>query len=85
MLLAELEQTRLAHAKAGATQNSLSTNLAKLEEECAGLHATVDTLRQENARAMAAREAERKKFQDYRVHHRKKLRELWVNLEKAVN
>jgi hypothetical protein len=85
MLLAELEKTRLALAEAETAQNSLSVNHGKLEEECMGLHTVVDTLGHEMARIVAAHEAERKKFQDYRVHHCKKLCELRVNLEKAVN
>jgi hypothetical protein len=34
---------------------------------------------------MVACEAERKKFQDYHIHHCKRLRELWINLENVVN
>jgi chromosome segregation ATPase len=85
MLLAELEKTRLALAEAETAQNSLSVNHGKLEEECMGLRTVVDTLGHEMARIVAAHEAEHKKFQDYRVHHCKKLCELRVNLEKAVN
>jgi hypothetical protein len=88
-LLADLKQTRLAHAEVDAARNSLSVNHGKLEEECAGFRTTVDALEQEKAKAVAARKAEittmRKKIQDYRVHHRKKFHELRVNLEKAVN
>jgi hypothetical protein len=84
-LLAELEQSRLAHAEAETARNSMSMNHGKFEEECAGLHADVETLEQEKAGAVAAHDAEHKKFQDYRVHHHKKLRKLHVNLERAVN
>jgi hypothetical protein len=61
-LLAELEQTRLALAEADAIRNSLSVNHEKLEEECVGLCAAIETLGQEKAKAVATREAERKKF-----------------------
>jgi hypothetical protein len=84
-LLAELEQTRLSLAEADAGRNSLSVNHGKLEEEYAGLCTAVETLGQEKPLAVAAREAEHKKFQDYRIHHCKRLCELWVYLEKAVN
>jgi hypothetical protein len=84
-LLAELEQTHLALAEAKATRNSLSVNHGKMEEECAGSHVAVDTLGREKVGAVAAHEAEHKKFQDYHIHHHKKLRELRVHLEKAVN
>jgi hypothetical protein len=57
-LLAELEQTRLAHVEVEATQNSLLVDYGKLEEECAGLHAAIDMLRQEKAEAVAAHKAE---------------------------
>jgi hypothetical protein len=88
-LVAELEQTHLVLAEAEAGQNSLSMELGKLEEECAGLRAAVDTLGQQKVKAVADHQAEntttQKKFQDYRVHRHKKLPDLRVNLEKAVN
>jgi hypothetical protein len=88
-LLVELEQTRLALAEANAARKTLFMEHGKLEEECACLCVAIDTPRQEKADAMAARKAEittvRNKFQDYRLHHRKKLRELRVNLENAMN
>jgi hypothetical protein len=88
-LLAELEQACLALTEADATQSSLSVSHGKLEGECSGLHAAVDALRQEKAKPAIDHEAEvaatHKKFQDYRVGHRKRLRELHVNLKKAVN
>jgi hypothetical protein len=84
-LLAELGQTHMAFAKADTTQNSLSLTWGKLEEECVGLRAVVESLGQEKAGAKAAHEAKRKRFQDYRIHHRKKLRELRINLEKVMN
>jgi hypothetical protein len=55
-------------------------NHGKLEEECVGIHATIDALEREKAEAVAARKAEvttmHKKIQDYRVCHRKKFHEL---------
>jgi hypothetical protein len=88
-LLAELPQTHLALTEAKAARNSLFVNYGKMEWECAGLHAAVDSLRQEKTEAVAAHEAEittvHKTFQDYRVRHHKKLCEFWVNLEKEVN
>jgi hypothetical protein len=84
-LLVELEQAHAALAVADATQNSLSLTQGKLDEECAGLHTVVESLGQEKARAEAAREAECKGFHDYCIHHRKKLREVQINLEKEMN
>jgi hypothetical protein len=88
-LLAELKQTRPALAKAEAGRNSLSVKHGKLEKECASLRAAIDTLGQEKAKATTDHEAalvtEHKKFRDYHIDHHKKLRELQVNLEKAVN
>jgi hypothetical protein len=53
------------------------------------LCAVVDTLKQEKAQVATYREvdiaAEQKKFRDYRIGHRRKLREIHVNLERAVN
>jgi hypothetical protein len=84
-LLVELEQAHTALAVADATRNSLSLTQGKLDEECAELHAVVESLGQEKARAEAAREAECKGFHDYCIHHRKKLREVQINLEKEMN
>jgi hypothetical protein len=84
-LLAELQQTRVALAEADATPASLPLTHGKLEGECAGLRVDVETLGHEKAGAEAASEAERKRFQDYHIHHCKKLRELWINLAKVVN
>jgi hypothetical protein len=61
-LLAKLKQSHLAYAEANATRNSLLANHGKLEEECAGLRAAIETLRQEKAGDVAAHEAEHKKF-----------------------
>jgi hypothetical protein len=60
-LLAEVELTRLAIVEAYATWNSLSLTHGKLEEECAGLRAVVETLGQEKVRAEVACEVERKR------------------------
>jgi hypothetical protein len=60
----------------------------ELEKECAGLHATVDTLKQEEAQIKTDCELKlrrSKKNQDYCIGHRKRLHELHANLEKAVN
>jgi hypothetical protein len=40
----ELEQTRLALIEADAARNALSVNHVKLDEDCAGLHAAINTL-----------------------------------------
>jgi chromosome segregation ATPase len=53
-LLAELEQTRRALAEAKTAWNSLAVSRGKLEEECIVLHATVEALGQDKARAVAA-------------------------------
>jgi hypothetical protein len=49
----------------------------------------VDALKQEKAKALANREAdlagEEKKFRDYRVSHRRKLHDLRIELEGAMN
>jgi hypothetical protein len=84
-LLAELEQIRVACAEADAAQSSLSLTHGKLEEECTGLHAVVETLGQGKTEVETAHEAESKRFQDYRIHHRKKLCELQMNLESVMN
>jgi hypothetical protein len=87
--LAELEQSHLALAEVEAGRISLSVEHGKLEEECAGLRAAVDTLGQEKAKVVADHQAEittaQKKFQGYCARHHKKLPELWVNMEKVVN
>jgi hypothetical protein len=60
----------------------------ELEKECAGLHAAVDTLKQEEAQIKTDCELKlrrSKKNQDYCIGHRKRLHELHANLEKAVN
>jgi hypothetical protein len=56
-LLAQLEQTHLALAEAGAARNSLSLSHRKLEE-CVGLCAAVDTLKQEKAQITTDHEAD---------------------------
>jgi hypothetical protein len=88
-LLAELEQVHLALNEAIAAQNSLFVSYEKLEEECIGLHAAVDTLEQEKAKTATDHEAEvaatHKKNRDYRIGHRKRLREPHMNLEKVMN
>jgi hypothetical protein len=88
-LLAGLEQSRLALVKAKTLQNSFSVDYGKLEEEYVGLCATVDTLGQKKAKVVAAYKTEvatiRAKFQEYCVHHRKKLHEFQTNLEGAMN
>jgi hypothetical protein len=76
----EVEQARLRTAEAEERQNSLRPGYRKLEDECEGHRATAETLKQEKVKAEVAHEAEattiRTKFQDYRVHHCKKLRGL---------
>jgi hypothetical protein len=63
--------------------------VVKLEEDCAGLHTTVNTLNQEKAQVTTDHQAEivseQKIFRDYHIGHRKRLRELHVNLENVVN
>jgi hypothetical protein len=84
-LLAELEQIRAACAEADAAQSSLSLAYGKLEEECTGRHTVVEMLGQGKTEVETAHEAESKRFQDYCIHHRKKLCELQMNLESVMN
>jgi chromosome segregation ATPase len=88
-LRAELEHARLKIAEVEERQDSLCTGYQKLENECERLHNATETLKQENIKAEKTRDAEvatiHAKFQDYRVAHRRKLRDLRFNLEKAVN
>jgi hypothetical protein len=60
-----------------------------LEHECGSLRDAAETLQRQKAEAEKTHEVEvatvRTKFQDYRMHHRQKLRNLHFNLEKAVN
>jgi hypothetical protein len=83
------EQAHQVLAEADAAQSSLSADREKLERECAGLHMAVDTLKEEKIQVLTDREAaiavEQKKFWDYCIGHRKRLRELCVALEGALN
>jgi hypothetical protein len=75
--------------KAKTLQNSFFVDYGKLEEEYVGLRATVDTLGQKKAKVVAAYKTEvatiHTKFQEYCVHHRKKLHEFQTNLVGAMN
>jgi hypothetical protein len=61
-LLAELKQIRAASTEADAARSSLSLTHGKLEEECTGLHAVVEMLRQGKTEVETAHEAESKRF-----------------------
>jgi hypothetical protein len=88
-LWTELKGARQALVEPNATQSLLSVSWEELEPECAGLHAAVDGLTQEKAQIMTYREAdvaaEQKKFWDYCLGSRRKLHDLLVILEGAVN
>jgi hypothetical protein len=88
-LRAELEQAWLKIAEVEERQDSLCSDYQKLENECESLHNAAETLKRQKAEAEKTGEAEvatiHTRFQDYRVHHRKKLHDLRFNLEKAVN
>jgi hypothetical protein len=60
-----------------------------MERECLKLHSEVDVLKQEKAQALTDCEtnlvAEEKMFRDYHVSHHRKLHDLRVELEGAVN
>jgi hypothetical protein len=88
-LHSELEQGRRALVEAESVWDSLSVGWTVMEQECVKLRAGMDALNQEKAKIMADRETklatEEKKFQDYRVRHRKKLHDLRVVLERAMN
>jgi seryl-tRNA synthetase len=88
-LRSELEQAHQASAEADAARSSLCASRDELERECVRLCTGVDALKQEKAKIMTDREAdvalEQKKFWDYRLSHRRKLHDLHVELDKAVN
>jgi hypothetical protein len=71
-LLVKVEQARLALAKAEVARDTLYVNHGKLDVA-------------QDALYVAACEGVHKNFQYYHVRHRKKLHELWVNMEKAMN
>jgi hypothetical protein len=87
-LRVEVKQTHLKIAEAEEHQNSLHSGYSRLEDEGEGLRNATETLNREKVEAEVAHEVEvtgiHTKFQDYRVHHLKKLRGLRLNLEKAV-
>jgi hypothetical protein len=60
-----------------------------VEQECTKLRTDMDTLKQEKAKVVADREAdlagEQKSFRDYSVGHNRKLHDLHVELEGAMN
>jgi hypothetical protein len=88
-LSAGLEQAHLKIVEAEECQSSLRLGYTKLEDECESLCTVPETVKLEKVEAEMARDAEvttiRTKFQDYRVHHRNKLHDLWFSLEKAVS
>jgi chromosome segregation ATPase len=88
-LRAKLEQARSKITEADECHKFLSFGYVKLQDEVDGLHEAVETLKQEIAKAETNREAEVTticmKFQDYCLRHRRKLRDVWFHLEKAVN
>jgi hypothetical protein len=88
-LRTELEQAGLKIVETKACENSLRSSYTRLEDECEILHDAAEALKWEKAEAETARKTEVAavctKFQEYCVHHRKKLRDLRFHLEKAVN
>jgi hypothetical protein len=60
-----------------------------VEQECTKLRTDMDTLKQEKAKVVADREAdlagEQKSFRDCSVGHNRKLHDLHVELEGAMN
>jgi predicted nuclease with TOPRIM domain len=88
-LRADLKQARLKITEAKERHNSLSSSYTKLEDEYESLRDAAETLKWEKAKVEATRKTEvlaiRTRFQDYRVHHHRKLRGLLFHLEKAVN
>jgi hypothetical protein len=85
-LRAELEQARLKIAEAEESQNSGYT---RLEDECEALRNAAEALKREKAEAETAHGTEvtaiHKRFENYHVHHRRKLHDLRFHLEKAVD
>jgi hypothetical protein len=61
----------------------------QIEQECVKLSADMDALKQEKAKIMSDHKtelaAEQKFFWAYRVSHRKKLHDLCMELERAIN
>jgi hypothetical protein len=88
-LCSELEQAYQALVEADFAQNSLSVSQDEVEWECVMLRVDVDALKQSHAKIVTDHEAdltvEKKKFWDYRLSHRRKLHDLRVELEGAVN
>jgi chromosome segregation ATPase len=88
-LRSELEQARQVLAKADTAWSSLCVDREKLEQQCAGLRTAIDKLKEEKIQVLIDREAavaaEQKKFRDYGIGHHKRLHELHVALEGALN
>jgi chromosome segregation ATPase len=88
-LRAELEQARLKIAEVEERQSSLRSGYTRLENDCESLCSAAKSLKQEKVEAKKTHEIEvtaiRTRFQDYRVHHRKKLHDLRFSMEKVVN
>jgi hypothetical protein len=70
-------------------QGSLRSGYERLENECESLRNAAETLKRERAEAEKTCEDEVvaicTRFQNYRMHHCKKLHDLHFNLEKAVS
>jgi predicted nuclease with TOPRIM domain len=82
-LRADLKQAQLKIAEVEERQCSLRSGYTKLESECDGLHNAAEALKLEKAVAEKDRNAIHHRFQDYHVHHHKKISDLRFNLEKA--
>jgi hypothetical protein len=69
--------------------DTLSTSRTAMEQECAKMHAGMDTLEQEKTMIAADNEARlaatEKKFHNYQTSHRRKLHDLRAELEGAMN
>jgi hypothetical protein len=88
-LRAELEQARLKIVEVEECQGSLRSGYEKLKNEYESLCNVAEALKWEKGEAKKTREAEvatiHTMFQDYCMHHCKKLHDLCFTLEKVVN
>jgi chromosome segregation ATPase len=88
-LRAEFKQSQIKIEEVEERQGSLRSGYTKLENQCENLHSVAEALKEQKAEAERAQitqvTAAHTRFQDYRVHHCKKLCCLQLNLEKVVN
>jgi uncharacterized ubiquitin-like protein YukD len=85
----ELKQACRALVEAESARDMLSTSLTAMEQECVKLRVGMDTLEQEKTKIAVDSEAQlvasEKKFCDYQISQRKKLHDLRMELEHAMN